>query len=195
MSKLNYKKGFTLIELLVVVAIIGILSSVVLASLNSARKNANAASIQANLNTIKKQAELYYDTKGHYGQGFHISGSCPPVYNTNGQGMFYADKVINDSLQQIVGKLPSDSINYIKCIVADPGYPRPTTSEWAIAVNLQNGKTWCVDSSGASGYTILSPGADFGKPYLTSTFVNYNANLFPLIMNLSGMTHLTARCK
>ena len=34
------KKGFTLIELLVVIAIIGILSSVVLASFNTARQKA-----------------------------------------------------------------------------------------------------------------------------------------------------------
>jgi type IV pilus assembly protein PilA len=55
------ERGFTLIELLVVIAIIGILSSVVLASLNTARdKGANAAA-KANLNNARAQAELFYD--------------------------------------------------------------------------------------------------------------------------------------
>src|SRR3989344_4887526 len=67
--KMNFKKGFTLIELLVVVAIIGILASVVLASLNSARNKGKDAAIFAQLANMRGQAELYYATNNDYGTG------------------------------------------------------------------------------------------------------------------------------
>src|SRR5277367_4621281 len=54
--------GFTLIELLVVIAIIGILSAVVLASLNTARAKGVDASIKSGLNTVQTQAALDYDS-------------------------------------------------------------------------------------------------------------------------------------
>lgn len=55
-------KGFTLIELLVVIAIVGVLSAVVLASLNSARAKGANAGIKQNMNSLRSQAEVYYDT-------------------------------------------------------------------------------------------------------------------------------------
>ncbi len=69
------QKGFTLIELLVVIAIIGTLSSIVLASLNSARgKGANAA-VKANLVNIRAQAEIYFDTTGNGSYGTWTSSA------------------------------------------------------------------------------------------------------------------------
>lgn len=60
------RKGFTLIELLVVIAIIGILSSVVLASLNSARTKARDTRRIADLKQLQIAMELYFDANGSY---------------------------------------------------------------------------------------------------------------------------------
>jgi type II secretion system protein G len=62
------KRGFTLIELLVVIAIIGLLSSVVITSLNSARVRARDAQRIADLHQIQLALELYYADKGFYPQ-------------------------------------------------------------------------------------------------------------------------------
>ena len=57
----NKQKGFTLIELLVVIAIIGVLSSVVLASLNTARTKARDASRVSDANQMSRVMALNTD--------------------------------------------------------------------------------------------------------------------------------------
>ncbi len=60
------KKGFTLIELLVVIAIISLLSSVVLASLNTARMKAQDAVRTSDMKQIMTALTLYYNDNGKF---------------------------------------------------------------------------------------------------------------------------------
>ncbi len=66
MSNSYGSRGFTLIELLVVIAIIGILSSVVLASLNSGRQKSRDARRISDVKQIQTALELYYSTCNVY---------------------------------------------------------------------------------------------------------------------------------
>lgn len=90
------KRGFTLIELLVVIAIIGILSSVVLASLNSARKKGRDARRIADIKQLQLALELYYDANGAYPAVVSSSTVVTPGYiaalpgdPSNGEGYAY----------------------------------------------------------------------------------------------------------
>lgn len=67
LKKSNFsKKGFTLIELLVVIAIIGLLSSIVLVSLNSARAKARDSRRMQDLRQLQIAMEMYLDKYGSY---------------------------------------------------------------------------------------------------------------------------------
>ena len=59
-------KGFTLIELLVVIAIIGLLATVALVSLSSARQKGRDAKAQADLKQISTAMEMFYDVNDVY---------------------------------------------------------------------------------------------------------------------------------
>lgn len=79
--------GFTLVELLVVISIISLLSSVVVASVNSARAKARDARRVSDLRQIVTALEFYYDTYGTYplgSQGNDVwSGHCPSFGNND----------------------------------------------------------------------------------------------------------------
>jgi|TARA_B100002003_G_scaffold67543_1_gene62890 prepilin-type N-terminal cleavage/methylation domain-containing protein len=73
-------KGFTLIELLVVIAIIGILSSVVLASLNSARQKSRDAKRISDVKQLQLALEFFFDTNGGYPSALSIANLVTPGY-------------------------------------------------------------------------------------------------------------------
>lgn len=84
----NHLKGFTLIELLVVIAVIGLLSAIVLASLNNARKKARDTQRLADIHQIQNALELYRDTNGRYPGsdgngcgGWSIGNQSQPMIN------------------------------------------------------------------------------------------------------------------
>lgn len=58
------KRGFTLIELLVVISIIGLLSSVVLASLQEARVRARDTSLKSSFISLRSNIENEYTSNG-----------------------------------------------------------------------------------------------------------------------------------
>lgn len=60
------KKGFTLIELLVVIAIIGLLSTLAVVALSSARQKARDSKRLSDLKQIQTALELYYTDNNAY---------------------------------------------------------------------------------------------------------------------------------
>ncbi len=65
-SRFSGTRGFTLIELLVVIAIIGVLSSIVLVSLNTARMKARDAQRLADIHALEAALQLYYSDYNHF---------------------------------------------------------------------------------------------------------------------------------
>ena len=134
----NLSFGFTLIELLVVIAIIGVLASVVLASVNTARAKSRDARRKADLNQLRLALELYYDTNGAYPP----SAAGPNWYSSEP-----GDNASNNGGDWIPGLTPT----YIPSLPRDPlgGAGRPS----ALCITWRSAYLYV---SNGQGYTLLS---------------------------------------
>lgn len=88
MKKMN-KKGFTLIELLVVIAIIGLLSTLAVVALGSARVKARDAKRLSDLKQLQTALELYYTDQNAYpaGNGVALGSTNYACLNASGFGV------------------------------------------------------------------------------------------------------------
>ncbi|OHA79373.1 MAG: hypothetical protein A2747_02970 [Candidatus Yonathbacteria bacterium RIFCSPHIGHO2_01_FULL_44_41] len=140
-------KGFTLIELLVVIAIIGILASVVLASLNSARAKGSDAAIKADLAGIRASAEVLFDTIGNKYSGTAAvlnSAACgaiavvSPITTAN---HIFQDTNVQAAIDHAVS---TNGGTDATCNITATG------DAYAASVKLKGAGYWCIDSMGAS---------------------------------------------
>ena len=139
----GHLRGFTLIELLVVIAIIGILSSVVLASLNTARNKGADAAIKSNLSAARAEAEIYYDSNGNsYNSG--AAGYGAGVCQTTGTN------VIGDSVLAAINASGSGESISNTCYAS--------AAAWAAQVRMKSVTTeyYCVDATGFAATTTTA---------------------------------------
>ena len=132
------KRGFTLIELLVVIAIIGILSSVVLASLNTARQKSRDARRISDIKQLQLALELYFDTTSSY----------PPA------------GAVTDATAALGALLVPD---YIASIPLDP----VGAAEYAYISAAANATRFCIGATleGAANTLDTCPNVDVGVAY------------------------------
>ena len=126
-------KGFTLIELIVVIAIIGILSTVVIVNVNRVRREARNAAIQANLATLKTEAEFVFIDGNSY-----LTPS-PGLCATAGGTL----STVTDGLRRIGDAIRAQADEPIVC--------HATADAFCVSVPLIDGGFACVDHLGHSG--------------------------------------------
>jgi prepilin-type N-terminal cleavage/methylation domain-containing protein len=152
-------KGFTLIELLVVVAIIGILATIILSSLGTARDRAKDAAIKSILSNMRAQAELQYD--GDYDDVCDAGTKSGDMFREAYAKVSWSEgDEVNclDEDSRVRAYIPNSFVS------ASIGPVDINGNRWAATLPLSNGDWFCVDSSGtakiASGRTITGAAPD-----------------------------------
>lgn len=128
----KYTKGFTLIELLVVIAIIGILASVVLASLNTARAKSRDAIRAQTLVQLRSALESYYADNGSYPS---TNGAYTSSMNVG---------CVSTVTVQTANWIPGLAPTYIPTLPVDPRYTNPSDCKGYLYVSNSTGTAYKV---------------------------------------------------
>jgi len=160
------KKGFTLIELLVVIGIIGLLASLAIVSLNSARAKSRDAVRLSNMQRIVTSLEQFYDAKGHY-PSFNVGGTG--ALTDTAKGLGYSQKQAPDGfytglyiggfkVASTVGQVTTESATCYDNGLIDNDCNLELTSPMPKEplVNGVSAGTWC-SANGAVGGLNASP--------------------------------------
>ncbi len=168
----NTRKGFTLIELLVVIAIIGMLSSVILASLNSARAKARDARRLADIKQIHLALEMFMNDNGHYPGP---TESVPPEGEKIGIGGY-----IDTALATYLPSIPNDPLYDIDSSVYFYSYdPQHCTDAIAgsCACDGTTGAVLAFNKAESSGFNTRKDTCSGGDQNQNNA--DYNMVLFP----------------
>jgi len=159
--KISNFKGFTLIELLVVISIIGLLSSVVLASVNTARAKARDSAIKQGVRQMATLMALNYNDYSSYAalqtgwisyDGGANARTCDNQFTNVSNPYNVQMRTICNSILPLIIDPNSDGQKFHTGIntAASVVVPRPTTSDthFSIMARLSTGKYFCIGSSG-----------------------------------------------
>ncbi|MDD4901784.1 MAG: type II secretion system protein [Patescibacteria group bacterium] len=163
MDKKNTKqKGFTLVELLVVIAIIGLLSTLSIVALNSARTKARDAARTASIKQWQTALELYYSDRGGYPNG--VEGSPANIYQTGTVGSSTPGWPLTKQDVTYLGKVPNNTVPWTggPCTTgADFDYvPDPTWTGDKADTGTTYAITYCLEGGAggiAAGWHTATP--------------------------------------
>jgi prepilin-type N-terminal cleavage/methylation domain-containing protein len=167
---MQHTKGFTLIELLVVISIIGVLSSVVLASLASARLKARDAAVKAEVLQFRVLLEENYNDYGSYlylqpqawVSGPSDCGSYFTTGNYAAEAVSLCTAIFNNNKNSSANFMgPSTSIFFGNAVSQSTNY---SVMAWLPS----KGNFFCIGNSGANSMSTTASNA-WGQPGCYST--------------------------
>lgn len=151
-SMITRVKGFTLIELLVVISIIGLLSSIVYASFETARQQSRDKTRMAALKEMQLGIELYKAQTGSY----PLAGCVGSVTDFSGPGPRSLAGYVECPVY-VVGLVPS----YVPSLATDPKFETVTDKGFYYRSDGLSYKLMTLDS--AETLLITSYNSDFAR--------------------------------